>query len=139
VGKSLKDEVPPMHKLTDGAYVSYRKQERHLSGCLFCIALILQIAYTIGREANMFIKKVAALFDSGELITGKNYYAVLLEAKDRGITSEYVFGFMDSHENFVDFETATKIAIEAKQVPETFSGALHPDDLLVELENDCAS
>jgi hypothetical protein len=87
----------------------------------------------------MFIRKAAALFNSGELVEGNNYYAVLLEARDRGITSEYVFGFIDSHDNFVDFKTAADIAIKAGQVPKTFSGPLHLDDLVVEVENDCAS
>ncbi len=87
----------------------------------------------------MFIKKVAALFDSGELIVGNNYYAVLLEAKDKGITSDYIFGFIDSHDNFVDCKTAADIAIKASQVSDAFIGPLTPEDLLVEKENDCAA
>lgn len=87
----------------------------------------------------MFIKRAAILFERGGVVEGQSYAGILDLGQRFGFTSGYVAGFTDSHDNFIDRNTAAKIAISAGQVPASFSGPLAPEDLLPETENDCAA
>lgn len=87
----------------------------------------------------MFIKRAAMLFELDGLVEGQSYSAILELAQQSGFTSEHISGFIDSHDNFIDGNTAADIAIKSGQVPRSFSGPLQPEDLVPERENDCAS
>lgn len=87
----------------------------------------------------MFIKNAAVRFENNIVVEGLNYASIFSLADELGVYSAYTPGFVDSHGNFIDRNVAADIAVEAGQVPDSFSAPLYPEDLLPEMENDCAS
>lgn len=83
----------------------------------------------------MFIKRAAILYRKGGIVEGTNYGKISTLAHKMGITSGYVYGFMDSSDNFIDRNAALTIAKAAGQVPEDFKGPLYPDDIFGGVEN----
>lgn len=85
----------------------------------------------------MFIKNAAILYRRGELLQGKSYAKITNMAHRMGITSGYIYGYMDSSDNFIDRNQALVIAKAAGQVAEDFVGPLYPEDIfgVVEVEN----
>jgi hypothetical protein len=83
----------------------------------------------------MFIKKAAILYEKGGILQGNSYGDITSLAHRLGITSGYVYGFVDSSDNFIDRNKALEIAKAAHQVPEDFDGPLYPEDIFGAVEN----
>lgn len=86
----------------------------------------------------MYIKRAAILYNPGGIFEGSNYGEIESLARRLGITSTYILGYTDSSDNFIDRNTALKIAKEAGQLPEDFKGPMFPEDIFPQGETESA-
>lgn len=78
------------------------------------------------------ITRAAFLYERGGIVTGKSYPEIQNLGYRFGYSSGYISGFVDDKSNFMDRNSAMKIAIASGQLPADFTGPLTPEDLFGE-------